>query len=39
MNEEYDTVLFDLCTDPELATDQGTVTKDPIGDTKTSDVP
>jgi hypothetical protein len=37
MNEENDTLLIDLCADPELTIAQGTVTKDPILDTKTTD--
>ena len=37
MNQESDTLLADLCVDPELSSQQDTVTKDPIGDTKTSD--
>lgn len=38
MNKVSDTLLIDLCADPELTAAQGTVTKDPMQDIKTSDV-
>lgn len=38
MNEEDDTLLHEICADPDLMMDQDTVTKDPLSD-KISDQP
>lgn len=37
MNEETDTLLLDVCADPELMIAQDSITKDPLLDTKTTD--
>ena len=39
MNKENDTLLVQLCADPELMIRQDSVTKDPAADIKQTDVP